>query len=63
MVGQNILMPGYATGYLLYTFEVLMCYTRSASNPMDKGACNFIKSEIQTWLPCTIMSLIHNDIL
>ena len=21
-------------------------------NPMDKEACNFIKSEIQTWLPC-----------
>ena len=29
---------------------------RSASNPMDKGAGNFVKSEIQTWLPCTIIS-------
>jgi len=29
---------------------------RRASNPMDKGACNFSTSKIQTWPPSTIKS-------
>ena len=37
---------------------VAMYFIRSTSNlyPIDKGACNSINSEIQTWLPCTIIS-------
>jgi len=42
---------------------------RSTSNPMDKGACNFVNSKIQTWPPSTIKSnfikffirIIHGD--
>jgi len=33
-----------------------MYFNRSVSNPMDKGACNFVNSEIQTW-PCTKVTL------
>ena len=42
---------------IVYTLYIhALYYTRSTSNPMDKGVCNFVKSEIQTWLPCTIIS-------
>ena len=35
----------------------------SASNPVDKGACNFVKNEIQTWLPCTIINNFLNFLI
>jgi len=41
---------------LNHTTLQLIGNTRSASNPMDKGACYFINSEIQTWPPSTIKS-------
>ena len=34
-----------------------LLHIRSASNPMDKGVCNSVNSEIQTWLPCTIIKV------
>jgi len=39
-----------------YAYRNLCSCIRNASNPMDKGACNFVNSKIQTWLPSTIKS-------
>ena len=42
--------------FIISYIHCLTSAVRSASNPMDKGAYSSINSEIQTWLPCTIIS-------